>query len=129
MSEVRKFPIVEYNEAGLEIYREEANGYWVKREYDESGRQTYWETSNGDWAKHQYDAAGHEIYCENSDGFWFKAAYNEYGFRTHYEDSTGKIWPEKGYIVVDDVLRKATGRSDAPQFESVKEQEERELGK
>ena len=108
MSEVRKFPIVEYNEAGLETYREEENGYWVKREYDESGRQTYWETSNGDWAKHAFDEAGREIFCENSDGFWFKAAYNENGFRTHYKDSTGKVFPPKGYAVVDDVLREAS---------------------
>ena len=108
MREVRKFPIVEYNEAGLEIYREEENGYWVKREYDEKGRQTYWETNRGGWAKHQYDEAGREIYYENSDGFWFKATYNENGFRTFYEDSTGKIWPGKEYVVVDDVIQEAS---------------------
>ena len=31
MSEERKLPIVKYNENGLEIYREEENGYWIQR--------------------------------------------------------------------------------------------------
>lgn len=99
----KNFPVIEYNESGKEVYREEANGYWVKREYDTAGRQTYWETNHGGWAKHRYDADGREIYYENSDGFWFKAEYSDNGFRTYYEDSTGKVLGSKSIneIIVD----------------------------
>lgn len=110
MSEDKKFPVVVCNEKGQEIYREEANGHWVKREYDEQGRQVYWETNRGGWARHQYDDAGNEIYYENSDGFWFKAEYSENGFRTYYEDSNGKTLGSKS---VDSLVKEASERSRA----------------
>lgn len=120
MSNERKYPIVKYNEAGLEVYREEANGYWVKREYDEANRQIYWETNRGGWAKHQYDEAGNETYYENSDGFWFKAEYDQNGFRTYYEDSNGKVKGTKG---VDAMLADAVERSDGSVFNKEKADE------
>lgn len=111
MSKKTVYPIVKYNDAGLEVYREEINGYWVKRKYDAAGRQTYWETNRGGWARHKYDDDGREIYYENSDGFWFKAEYSQSGFRTYYEDSTGKVqtYKEKS---VSDVLKNAEERSE-----------------
>lgn len=108
MSENKKYPIIEYNKDGKEIYREEANGYWVKRDYDEKGRQIYWETNRGGWAKHRYDENGHETYYENSEGFWYKVEYNENGFRTYYEDSEGKVLGSKS---VDKVIAEATAKT------------------
>lgn len=108
MTKDKKFPVVVYNDKGLETYREEANGYWVKREYDEQGRQIYWETNRGGWARHQYDDAGNEISYENSDGFWFKAEFNVNGFRTFYEDSNEKILGRKN---VDSLVSNAAERS------------------
>lgn len=110
MNATKTYPIVKYNEAGQEIYREEANGYWVKREYDYKGRQIYWETNRGGWAKHQYDENDNETYYENSDGFWFKCEYNDKGFKTYYEDSDGKTIGNKR---VEDLIADATNKSDA----------------
>ncbi len=107
MSGEKKYPIVEYNEAGKEIYREELNGFWVKREYDEQGRQIYWETKD-EWVKHEYDEAGNETYYENSSGFWYRVEYNENGYRTYYEDSEGKTLGNKS---IDDKLKDASERS------------------
>ncbi len=108
----KKYPIVEYNEQGKEIYREEANGYWVKRDYDEFGRQIYWETNSGGWAKHKFDDAGNEIYYENSDGFWSKSEYSKNGFRTYYEDSNGKVVGEKQQQSLDDIIAGAKVQYD-----------------
>lgn len=110
MSKDKKFPVVVYNDAGQETYREDKNGHWVKRDYDDKGRQTYWETSRGGWAKHRYDDNGNETYYENSEGFWFKCEYNDKGFRTYYEDSDGKIIRRKG---VEDLIADATNKSGA----------------
>lgn len=107
MKDDKKFPVVVFNDKGQETYREEENGYWVKREYDVQGRQIYWETNRGGWAKHQYDDAGNETYYENSDGFWFKSEFNDKGFRTYYEDSTGKVLGSKS---VDSLVADATER-------------------
>lgn len=108
MSE-KKYPIIERNAAGKEIYREEANGFWVKRAYDEQGRQIYWETPHS-WAKHEFDEAGNETYYENDSGFWFKVEYNENGFRTYYEDSEGKVIGKKS---IDKTIASAVERSEA----------------
>ncbi len=113
MSENIKYPIVKFNSAGLEIYREEENGYWVKREYDDHGRQIYWETNRGAWAKHHFDDAGNELYYENSDGFWFKSEYDKNGFRTFYEDSNGKkvgVMRDND-VHIEDILKDAKERS------------------
>ena len=50
------------------IYREDSDGYWIKREYDANGNVIYGENSDGDWIKREYDTNGNTIYCEYSDG-------------------------------------------------------------
>lgn len=124
MSENKKFPVVVCNDKGQELYREEQNGHWVKREYDEQGRQVYWESSSGDWAKHKFDDAGNEIYYTNSDGFYFISEYSENGFRTYYEDSNGKVVGSKS---VDSLVKAAAERSSASDKSDERATAEKEL--
>ena len=58
-----------YNTNGNEIYYENSNGYWVKKEYDTNGNMIYSETSDGFWVKKEYDNQGNLIYTETSDGY------------------------------------------------------------
>ena len=53
---------------GNNIYFEDSDGFWAKREYDSQGNQTYWENSDGYWVKREYNSQGNQIYYENSDG-------------------------------------------------------------
>jgi hypothetical protein len=57
-----------FGEKGNQIYFENSDGYWSKREYDEKGNQIYFEDSDGYWSKREYDEKGNQIYFENSDG-------------------------------------------------------------
>ena len=65
---VKEFPFQIKDKNGKEIYFENSNGYWGKREYNSNGKQNYYETSGGYWAKREYDSNGKEIYHENSKG-------------------------------------------------------------
>jgi hypothetical protein len=65
---IKEFPFKIKDSEGKEIYWENSNGYWEKREWDSKGNRIYWETSNGYWVKHEYDSEGNLIYWENSDG-------------------------------------------------------------
>jgi len=58
-----------YDTNGNEIYYENSNGYWVKKEYDTNGNMIYSETSDGFWVKKEYDNQGNLIYTETSDGY------------------------------------------------------------
>jgi hypothetical protein len=64
----KEFPFRLYDSNGNEIYYENSNGYWQKREYDSKGNKIYYEHSNGYWEKLEYDSNGNRIYYENSDG-------------------------------------------------------------
>ena len=57
-----------YDSNNNEIYFEDSNGDWVKREYDSNNNKIYFENSYGDWVKWEYDENNNEIYYENSDG-------------------------------------------------------------
>ena len=58
---------------------------------DKNGNEIYLENSNGFWYKRELDSNGNEIYYENSDGFWCKGEYDSNGNRIYYESSRGKI--------------------------------------
>jgi hypothetical protein len=58
---------------------------------DKNGNQIYFEDSNGFWTKREYDSKGNEIYFEDSDKFWAKWEYDSQGNQIYYEDSDGKI--------------------------------------
>ena len=65
---IKEFPFEIKDSNGKQIYFENSNGYWVKREYNSEGNKIYWKNSDGFWAKHEYDSNGKEIYWENSNG-------------------------------------------------------------
>ena len=66
---ITEFPFKIKDSKGNEIYCEDSNGYWVKREWDSKGNQIYCENSNGFWAKREFDSKGNLIYCEYSNGY------------------------------------------------------------
>lgn len=65
---VKKFPLTVKNSNGKEIYWENSDGHWYKREYDSKGNEIYYENSDGSWEKREWDSNGNWIYYENSDG-------------------------------------------------------------
>ena len=65
---VTAFPFRIKDEDGSQIYGEDSDGFWWKREFDANGNQIYFEDSDGSWWKREYDSNGNEIYCEYSDG-------------------------------------------------------------
>jgi hypothetical protein len=96
---VKDFPFEIKDKNGNQIYSEEINGYWRKREYDTNGKVIYYENSNGYWAKSEYDTNGNEIYSENSNGFWIKREYDANGNEIYYENSDGIITDNRPKIV------------------------------
>lgn len=65
---ITEFPFIIKDKNGNQIYYENSNGIWIKREYDQNGNKIYYEDSNGFWCKRQYDQNSKEIYSEDSDG-------------------------------------------------------------
>ena len=65
---VKYFPFEIRDKNGNQIYYEDSNGYWVKKEYDSNGNEIYFEYSDGFWGKSEYDSNRNEIYYEDSDG-------------------------------------------------------------
>ena len=57
-----------YDEYENEIYSEDSDGYWWKKEYDENNNLIYSENSYGYWFKKEYDENGNILYKEYSDG-------------------------------------------------------------
>jgi hypothetical protein len=88
---IKEFPFIIKDSEGKEIYFENSNGYWVKREFDSEGNKIYFEDSEGYWEKREYDSEGNEIYFEDSDGYWIKQEYDSEGNVIYFEDSDGII--------------------------------------
>ena len=88
---IKEFPFEIKDSNGKEIYWEDSNGYWSKREFDSKGNRIYFENSYGFWEKREYDSKGNKIYFEDSDGYWVKREYDSNGKEIYYEDSEGKI--------------------------------------
>jgi hypothetical protein len=65
---IKEFPFEINNSNGKEIYWEDSDGYWSKREYDSMGKEIYYESSYGYWSKSEWDSKGVRIYFEDSDG-------------------------------------------------------------
>jgi glucan-binding YG repeat protein len=65
---VKEFPFIIKDKNGNQIYYENSDGFWVKREYNSNGNQIYFENSEGYWAKIKFDLNGNKIYYENSKG-------------------------------------------------------------
>ena len=88
---VKDFPFTIKDRNGNEIYYEESNGYWYRREYDSNGNGIYYENYNGYWVKKEYDSNGNEIYLEDSNGYWSKSEYDSKGNEIYYENSSGEV--------------------------------------
>jgi hypothetical protein len=101
---IKEFPFEIKDSKGKEIYFEDSNGYWIKREFDSEGNKIYWENSTGYWEKREYDSKGNRIYFENSDGFWAKYEYDSKGNRIYYEDSYGTIYDNRPKTDVEKAL-------------------------
>lgn len=86
---VKDFPFEIKNKNGKEIYYEDSDGRWSKREYDSKGNIIRLENSDGFWFKHEYDSKGNEIYHENSKGFWFKREYDSDANEIRFKNSNG----------------------------------------
>ena len=52
---IKDFPFIIKDKNGKEIYYENSNGDWIKREYNANGKEIYWEDSDG--CSHQLMAA------------------------------------------------------------------------
>ena len=96
---IKDFPFVIKDKNGKEIYYENFNDYWIKREYDANGNEIYFENSTGLWNKVEYDANGNEIYYETSNGLWVKREYDTHGNRIRYENSYGTIIDKRPKVV------------------------------
>jgi hypothetical protein len=59
--------------------------------YDSNDNQIYFENSDGEWNKREYDSNGNRIYYENSTGYWTKRECDSNGNRIYFEDSDGII--------------------------------------
>ena len=88
---VKEFPFTIKDSKGQEIYFENSNGSWEKREYDSNGKEIYYEDSYGFWIKREYDSNGKEIYHEYSDGYWIKREWDSKGNEIYYESSYGIV--------------------------------------
>ena len=64
-----EYPIRLYDKNSNEIYYENSDGYWVKKEYDENNNRIYYKDSNSFWRKREYDQNSKEIYYESSTGY------------------------------------------------------------
>jgi hypothetical protein len=88
---IKEFPFEIKDSKGNQIYFENSDGYWSKREWDSKGNTIYFENSDGYWVKREYNSEGKEIYFEDSYGYWVKYEYDSKGNRIYSEDSNGTI--------------------------------------
>ena len=65
---VTDFPFFIKNKKNKEIYYENSNGRWSKREYGQNEKLIYCENSDGYWSKCEHDQNSNVIYYENSEG-------------------------------------------------------------
>jgi len=66
---VKDFPFTIKDKNGKQIYFEDSNGFWIKREFDSNGNIIYLVDSTGFWVKTEYNSDENQIYYENSNGF------------------------------------------------------------
>jgi hypothetical protein len=59
--------------------------------FDSNNNQIYYEDSDGDWEKREFDKKNNLIYYENSDGYWIKREFDSNNNKIYYEDSDGNI--------------------------------------
>ena len=81
-----------YNKKDYEIYYEDSDGVWYRKEYDENGNLIYSINHMGVSIKRKYDDRGNLIYEEeNSNSHWIKRKYDVNRNEIYYEDSYGDL--------------------------------------
>jgi len=65
---ITEFPFIINDENGNQIYHEDSDGSWEKKEFDENNNEIYCEDSTGYWNKREYDENDNQIYFKNSYG-------------------------------------------------------------
>jgi hypothetical protein len=65
---VKEFPFRIEDKNNNQIYYEDSDGYWSKREFDSNNNQIYYEVSRGYWSKQEFDKNNNLIYYEDSSG-------------------------------------------------------------
>ena len=93
---VKVFPFTIKDGDGNEIYYEDCNGYFCKREFNDMGRVTSVEYRDGTFRKCEYDKMGNITYMENSNNEWTKYEYDDYGNQTYIEHSNNE-WTKYEY--------------------------------
>ena len=88
---VKEFPFRIKDKNNNQIYYEDSDGYWSKREFDSNNNQIYWEDSIGFWIKREFDKNNNEIYWEDSIGYWEKQEFDKNNNQIYFEDSDGYI--------------------------------------
>lgn len=107
---IKHFPFFIKDKNRKEIYREDSDGFWNKREYDSNGNLIYCENSNGSWIKREYDSNGKVIYYGNSNGYWIKREYDSNGDEIYYENSNGYIKDNRPKQVVEVTLEEIAAK-------------------
>jgi len=105
---ITEFPFIIKNKNGNEIYCENSDGYWSKREFDENNNLIYSETSKGFWTKREFDENRNRIYFENSNGYWYKKEYDENRNVIYYENSHGYIKDHKPKLIQEYTMKELT---------------------
>jgi len=57
---IKDFPFIIKDKNGNEIYHENSDGFWCKKEFDTNGKKIYHEYSTRYWWKSERDANGHD---------------------------------------------------------------------
>jgi hypothetical protein len=57
---IKDFPFIIKDKNGNQIYHENADGSWCKKEHDANGKKIYHEYSTGYWWKSERDANGND---------------------------------------------------------------------
>jgi hypothetical protein len=104
---INKFPFYIEDNNGNEIYYENYNGLWIKKEFDQYNQKIYYESSNGliednkpktlakqlkinNFAFGIIDNNGNIIYYEDSKGYWYRIEFDG-NQPIYYENSIGSI--------------------------------------
>jgi hypothetical protein len=98
---IKEFPFEIKDSNGNEIYYEDPDGFWEKREFDSNGNEIYYEDPDGFWKKREYDSNGKQIYYENSCGFWEKIEFDSKGKAIYLENSKGVVYDNRPKPVVE----------------------------
>ena len=107
---IKEFPFEIKDSNGNEIYYEDPDGFWEKREFDSNGNEIYYEDPDGFWKKREYDSNGKQIYYENSCGFWEKIEFDSKGKAIYLENSKGVVYDNRPKPVVELTMEELSQR-------------------